>query len=224
MALFNMIPGYPMDGGRILRALLWAKFGRLRRATYISSRIGITFSWILILGGGFAVLGPNHWLNGILFVVMGFFLKTAAENGYANALQREILAGVRVRDIMTANADTIPDSMPLNLVVDEFFLVGHHVAYPVCTQAGEFRGLLRIDFLKDIPREKWPYVSAGDCVAEKSGEALRIGPHESAGRAMRLLLAPELSRLAVVEEGKLLGIVTRHDILHFIEVHIELEE
>jgi CBS domain-containing protein len=114
--------------------------------------------------------------------------------------------------------------MPLNLAVDEFFLSGHHVAYPVCAEGAEFRGLLRLDFLKEIPRERWPYVSAGDCVAEKSADALRIGPHESAGRAMRLLLAPELSRLAVVEDGKLVGIVTSHDILHFIEIHTELEE
>ena len=103
------------------------------------------------------------------------------------------------------------------------FLAGHHVAYPVCAQDGEFRGLLRLDFLKEVPRERWPYVSAGDCVAEKNAEALRIGPQESAGRAMRLLLAPELSRLAVVENGRLLGMVTRHDILHFIEMHTELE-
>ena len=227
LVIFNMIPGYPLDGGRVLRALLWAKSGRLRRATYISSRIGIAFSWVLILGGAYlgvlAILTPEHQVNGIMFVIMGFFLKTAAENGYSNALQREVLAGIRVRDIMTANPAAIPDSMPLSLVVDEFFLAGHHVAYPVCAQDGEFRGLLRLDFLKEVPRERWPYVSAGDCVAEKNAEALRIGPQESAGRAMRLLLAPELSRLAVVENGRLLGMVTRHDILHFIEMHTELE-
>ena len=93
-----------------------------------------------------------------------------------------------------------------------------------CASDGDFRGLLRLDFLKEIPREKWPYVSAGDVVAEKSSDALRIGANESAARAMRLLLAPELSRLAVIEEGKLVGIVTRHDILHFIEIHTELED
>jgi Zn-dependent protease len=223
LVLFNMIPGYPLDGGRVLRALLWAKYGKIWRATYISTRIGIAFSWVLVIFGVY-MLVQNYPVNGVIFIVMGFFLKTAAENGYNNALQREVLAGIRVKDIMTANPASIPDTMPLNLVVDEFFLSGHHVAYPVCAGEREFRGLLRLDFLKEVPREKWPYVSAGDCVAEKNAETLRIGPEESAARAMRLLLAPELSRLAVVEDGRLLGIVTRHDILHCIEMHTALEK
>jgi Zn-dependent protease len=224
LVIFNMFPGYPLDGGRVLRALIWAKTGRLRRATYISSRIGIAFSWLLIVTGtAFIVLPPHQW-GGLSFLLIGFFLKTAADSGYANAIQREILRGVRVRDLMTANPASIPDTLPLNLAVEDYFLSGHHIAYPVCTPDGEFRGLLRLDFLKEIPKEKWPYVSCGDVVAEKSADALRIGVNESASRAMRLLLAPELSRLAVIENGRLVGIVTRHDILHFIEIHTELED
>jgi Zn-dependent protease len=224
LVIFNMFPGYPLDGGRVLRALLWAKTGRLRRATSISSRIGIGFSWTLIFLGIWMLVQPKHNWQGVIYVVIGFFLKSAAENGYASAVQREILSGVRVRDLMTANPASIPDTMPINLAVEDFFLAGHYVAYPVCSADGEFRGLLRLDFLKEIPREKWPYISAGDVVAEKSADSLRIGVNESAARAMRLLLAPELSRLAVIENGRLVGIVTRHDILHFIEIHTELEE
>ncbi len=224
LVLFNMIPGYPLDGGRVLRALIWAKTGRLRQATYISSRIGIGFSWLLIFFGVALLLGPMHAWQGFIYLLIGFFLKSAADAGYANAVQREVLAGVRVRDVMTANPAVIPDTLPLNLAVDDFFLSGHYVAYPVCAADGEFRGLLQLDFLKAVPREKWPYTTAGDVVAEKSSDALRIGVGESAARAMRLLLAPELSRLAVIENGKLVGIVTRHDILNFIEIHTELEE
>ena len=224
LVVFNMIPGYPLDGGRVLRALIWARTGRLRRATYISSRIGIAVSWLLIFLGVWMLIGPMHAWNGFVFLLIGFFLKSAAEAGYANAVQREVLAGVRVRDLMTANPAVIPDTLPLNLAVEDFFLTGHYTVYPVCAADGDFRGLLRLDFLKEVPREKWPYVSAGDVVAEKSSDALRIGVHESAARAMRLLLAPELSRLAVIEDGKLVGIVTRHDILHFIEIHTELED
>ena len=224
LVIFNMIPGYPLDGGRVLRALIWAKTGRLRRATFISSRIGIGFSWLLIFLGVWLLIGPAHAWNGFVFLLIGFFLKSAADAGYANAVQREVLAGIRVRDLMTANPAVIPDSLPLNLAVDDFFLAGHYVAYPVCAADGEFRGLLQLDFLKEVPREKWPYTTAGDVVAEKSSDALRIGVGESAARAMRLLLAPELSRLAVIENGKLVGIVTRHDILNFIEIHTELED
>jgi CBS domain-containing protein len=226
LVIFNMIPGYPLDGGRVLRALIWARTGRLRRATYISSRIGIGFSWLLILLGVSLILAPSHnyVVNGFIFLLIGFFLKSAADSGYLNAVQREMLAGVSVRDLMTADPASIPDTLPLNLAVDDFFMAGHHVAYPVCAADGEFRGLLRLDFLKEVPREKWPYITAGDVVAERSAETLRIGVNESASRAMRLLLAPDLSRLAVVENDKLVGIVTRHDLLQFIKIHAELEE
>jgi len=223
LVVFNMFPGYPLDGGRVLRALIWAKTGRLRHATYIASRIGVVFSWLLIFGGVWMLLSSSYKLNGLSFLLIGFFLKSAAESGYANAVQRTVLAGVRVRDLMTANPAAIPDTLPINLAVEDYFLSGHHVAYPVCASDGEFRGLLRLDFLKEIPKEKWPYVSAGDVVAEKSADSLRIGVNESATRAMKMLLAPELSRLAVIENSRLVGIVTRHDILHFIEIHTELE-
>ena len=221
LVVFNMIPGYPLDGGRVLRALIWARTGRLRHATYITSRIGIGFSWLLIVLGLFLLLNA-HW-NGIVFFLIAFFLKSAAESGYYNALQREMLAGVRVRDLMTANPIVIPEHLPISLAVDDFFMTGHHVAYPVCTADGEFRGLLRLDFLKGVPREKWPYVTAGDVVAEHSADDLCIGVEQSATRAMKLLLAPERNRLAVVEGGRLVGIVTRRDLLQFIEIHAQLE-
>jgi len=221
LVVFNMIPGYPLDGGRVLRALIWAKTDRLRHATYITSRIGIIFSWILIVWGVYLVLG-GIW-NGIVFFLIAFFLKSAAESGYYNALQREMLAGVKVRDLMTANPVYILEHVPVSLAVDDFFMTGHHLAYPVCTAEGEFRGLLRLDFLKELPREKWPYTTAGDIVAEQNADDLCIGVEQSATRAMKMLLAPELNRLAVVEHGKLVGIVTRHDLLQFIKIHVELE-
>ena len=221
LVVFNMIPGYPLDGGRVLRALIWAKTGRLRHATYITSRIGIVFSWILIAWGVYLVRW-GIW-NGVVFFLIAFFLKSAAESGYYNALQREMLAGVKVRNLMTANPVVILEHVPISLAVDDFFMTGHHLAYPVCTTEGEFRGLLRLDFLKGLPREKWPYTTAGDVVAEQSADDLCIGVEQSATRAMKMLLAPELNRLAVVEHGKLVGIVTRHDLLQFIKIHSELE-
>jgi len=222
LVVFNMVPGYPLDGGRVLRALLWAKTGKLRRATFIASRIGIGFSWVLILTGLYLVM-VYHQANGVVFFLIALFLKGAADSGYNHALQREILTGVTVRNIMTAEAAWIPASLPLNLAVDDYFLTNHHVAFPVCTEDREFRGLLRLEFLKEIPKEKWPYTSAGDAVAEWGGKDLQIDVETSAARAMRRLLATGTGRLAVTEHGKLVGIVTRHDILHFIEIHTELE-
>jgi Zn-dependent protease len=222
LVVFNMIPGYPLDGGRVLRALIWHYTGRLRQATFITSRIGIAFSWTLIAIGLLSLLRKD-W-SGLILLVIGFFLKGAAEAGYTNALQRVVLAGVAVRDIMTRKPVTVPVALPLNLAVDDLFLTNHHVAFPVVTSEGEFRGLLRIEHLKHVPREKWPYVTAGDLVAERDTENLRIDASAPAGRAMRKLLAADSGRLAVTENTTVVGIITRHDILQFIKVHVELEE
>jgi Zn-dependent protease/CBS domain-containing protein len=222
LVIFNMIPGYPLDGGRVLRALLWARSGRLRQSTYITSRIGIAFGWFLMAFGTWALLAWHQW-NAIVLFLIALFLKSAAENGYTAAIQREVLGGVRVRDVMTPRPTSMSATLPLNLAVDDFFLSNHHVAFPVCDTDGDFRGLLRLEFLRDLPREKWPYTTAGDLVAEKGGASLQIESDETAARAMRRLLAPDQGRLGVVVKGKLVGMITRHDILHVIEIHSELE-
>jgi Zn-dependent protease len=221
LVIFNMIPGYPMDGGRVLRAILWMRSGRLTRATYITSRIGIGFAWVLVAWGLWVVVVEMQW-PGALYLLIAIFLKGAAETGYSNAVQKEVLGGITVRDIMTARPICIPAGLPLNLAVDDYFLTNHHVAFPVSSDDGEFRGLLRLDFLPDVPREKWPYVTAGDLAAEKQTQELKLEANTSAARAMRLLLAPSSGRLAVTENGQIVGIITRHDILHFVKIHTEL--
>lgn len=223
LVIFNMIPGYPLDGGRVLRALLWARTGKLRRATYITSRIGIGFAWLLIALGVWLLITPPHPWNAFVFVLIGMFLKHAAERGYDNAVERSVLASLTVGDLMTRTPVSIPEHLPLNRAVDEFFLTNHHVVFPVCTVEGEYRGLLKLASLKGVPREKWPYTTVGDVVANGGVDALSIEVNRPAARAMRELLTPGTGRLAVVDDGKLVGIVTRRDLLQFIEIHNELE-
>jgi len=138
LVIFNLFPGYPLDGGRVLRALIWARTGKLRRATYITSRIGIGFSWLLVALGVWLLVTPPYRWNGFVFVLIGMFLKNAAQSGYDNAVQREVLSGVEVGDLMTRTPISIPEHLPLNRAVDEYFLTNHHVVFPVCTWTGSF--------------------------------------------------------------------------------------
>ena len=223
LVVFNAIPGYPLDGGRVLRALLWMWNGRFRQATYITSRIGVIFSWVLMALGVIGIFGGS-W-NGIVFILIGVFLKTAAESGYSQALFKEILNGVRVCDLMTPNPITIPAHTPLNMAVDDYFLTNHHVAFPVVEDDGRYRGLLRLEFLKSVPREKWPYTMAGDVVDRNATQAFKVNAEMSAANALRTLLVAGQGRLGVTNDGtgQLVGIITRHDLLHYIRIHTELE-
>ena len=169
------------------------------------------------------IVGLHAW-NGLVFLLIAMFLKGAAESGYSNAIQREVLGGKLVREIMSPQPVTISASLPLNLVVDDVFLTNHHVAFPVADADGAFRGLLRLEMLREVPKERWPYVTADDLVLEKETNTLSVGADTPAARVMRRLLVPGSGRLAVTEDGKVVGMITRHDILHFIQIHTELEE
>lgn len=222
LVIFNAIPGYPLDGGRILRALLWMRSGGFRHATFVTSRIGVVFSWVLMALGVLTILG-GEWGQGLVFLVIGIFLKSAAESGYTQALSREILDGIGVSDLMTRDPICIPANLPLSLAVDEYFLTHHHVAYPVVDENQRFRGLLRLEFLKSVPREKWPYTLSGE-VAQSNDGNLAVPLDTSASNALRILLIAGQGRLGVVNDAQeLLGIITRHDLLHFIRIHTELE-
>lgn len=220
LMIFNMFPGYPLDGGRVLRAIIWGYSGRLRRATYITSRIGIAFSWMLLTFGLYLLIIKHQW-NAVALVLIGIFLKAAAESGYASAVEREVLGGICVRDLMTAGPAIVPDSLPLNLAVDDYFFKSSREAYPVCCADGEFCGLLRLDAVKRVPRTKWPFTLSRE-VADQNRSALCIGAGDSAARAMRRLTA-DSDLLVVIEESRAIGAVARADLLRFIEIRTALE-
>lgn len=222
LLIFNAIPGYPLDGGRVLRALIWMNQGDFRKATMVTSRLGVVFSFIL-MGGGIALLFMGQWQALVLFVV-GIFLKGAAESGYAHAIYRDVLRGVSVEETMCRQPIAIPASTPLNLAVDDFFLASHHSAYPVCDDENNFLGLLRLDFLKNCPREKWPYTHAGDLAVKHGGDKMAISPDAAASTALQRMSRPGSGRLAVVRDGQLTGMLTRHDLMQFIQIRTELED
>ncbi|HEY5754014.1 MAG TPA: site-2 protease family protein [Chthoniobacterales bacterium] len=221
LLIFNAIPGYPLDGGRVLRALIWMRTGKLRQATYISSRVGIAFAWVLMIAGVFFLF--RQPFQAFLFFLIGSFLRTAAEAGYQNALYKEVLGDVRVRDVMSPDPVVVPASLPLNVAVDDHFLATHHVAYPVVDSDGEFRGMLRLDHLERVPKEKWPYKTAGDLAAEFNSMGLAISADARAMEAAEQMQGPGNGRLAVLEGSRVIGIVTRHDIFQFIRVRKELQ-
>ena len=217
---FNAIPGYPLDGGRVLRALMWMKSGNLQRATYVSSRVGITFGWVLMAAGVFLILESP--LQAFIFFLIGSFLKNAAAQGYTAAVHKVTLGHVPVAELMTRNPVTIPASLPLNLVVDDYFFATHHRAYPVCDDDGNFEGFLRLSNVTAVPKEKWPYTYAGDVVEAGTGEALAVTGEVNAMEAAQIMAAEERGRLAIVEDRRIVGIVTRRDIFRYLQIRQEL--
>lgn len=217
---FNAIPGYPLDGGRVFRALIWMKTGRLQHATYISSRVGIVFAWGLMIAGVFLLFKSP--IQAFVFFLIGTFLKNAAAQGYEAAVQKETLGKVTVREVMTPDPIVIPGHLPLNLVVDDFFFCSHHSAYPVCDTEGLFLGILRLKQVTAVPKERWPYTTAREILPPDDAVQSAVFPDATATEVAQSMSSGGSGRLAVLENGRIIGLVTRHDIFRYIQIRNEL--
>lgn len=211
---FNMIPAFPLDGGRVLRGVIWAVTGNFLSSTRIAGAIGIGFAWLLFIAAIGMVLG-GQWLMGIWFFFLGTFLQNAAQSGIAYAQLQHLLRGVTVAEVMRSQPVTVDARQPLNEIVDQYFLRYPYKAYPV-TDNSRYLGLLTLRSVQEIDRHDWSAVHAGDVVSRQ--EHLPVAsPHELVLHAMRKLAESGQSRLAVVENGALVGLLCGRDVMNFME-------
>ena len=148
--VFNMIPAFPLDGGRVLRSILWAATGKLRQATYWAAMLGQGFGWLLI-GGGVMEFFWGNWLGGIWLGLIGFFLSNAARSSYQQVLIRQALQGEPVRRFMNSQPIVVPPSLDLRHWVEEYVYRYHRKAFPVASD-GHVVGIITTQALTQVPR------------------------------------------------------------------------
>jgi len=219
LAIFNLLPGFPLDGGRVLRAGLWRGLGNLAEATRIASTFGHVLGILMIVGGILLFLlgggGGALWLS-----LIGWFLTQAAQSSYQQVLLRQALSGVPVSAAMTQEVQWIPADITLDQVVHEFVMMYNHPAFPVMDN-GQLLGLLCVNDVRAVPREQWGYVTARQVVPPLS-EANSITPQTDAWDTLVKMTADNCGRLMVVEDGRLLGIISRTDIMRLMRMRMEL--
>jgi CBS domain-containing protein len=220
LVVFNMIPAFPLDGGRVLRALLWRRKGSLLEATRVTSRIGIGFSFVLIGLGVLSAVSGNL-VGGVWYFLIGMFLRGAATMSYQQLLVRRSLEGENVSRFMQTNPITAPAGISLSTLVEDYIYRHHHKMFPVMDN-GRLIGCITTRHLRTIPREDWPQRTAGD-VAEPCGPQNTTQPDVSAMQALSQMNRSGVSRLMVVENGRLVGIITLKDLLQFLALKTELE-
>ena len=214
---FNMIPGFPLDGGRVFRAIWWMKTGDIDRATKIASTIGKGFAVFLIAMGLIQIFMGN-FVGGLWFVFIGVFVQQAAEGGYQQVVIKKALEGLKVKDLMSKPVITIKSSMSLADAVEEFFFKFHHAAFPVMTD-GRLTGLLTLTNVRGVKKDDWPTTPVGEA-AHKLDLEDTMSPEDNAMDALAKMMsgqADNLGRFPVVASGELVGIISRRDILHLLE-------
>lgn len=220
LAAFNLLPAFPLDGGRILRSILWGVKQDLPWATRISAGIGSAFGMILIFLGIISVLQGNV-IGGIWMGLIGMFLRGAAQMSYQQLLVRRALEGEHISRFMTRNPVTVPPTITVAELVENYVLHQHFKMFPVVDD-GRIVGCVTSRDIKAIPKEKWGEESVGD-IAERCPPEIFIAPETDAVKALAIMNQTGMSRLLVVEGEKLVGILTLKDLLAFLSLKVELE-
>ena len=220
LAGFNMIPAFPLDGGRVLRSILWAIKGNLRWATHISSALGTGFGLLLMILGIINFIGGN-FIGGLWYFLIGMFIKSASQMSYRQMLVRNTLTGEPISRFMVSDVITVPPSITISDLIENYFYKYHHKMFPV-SENGTLRGCVTTKQVKNLPKEKWAASTVSD-IAQPCSEENSISPSADAMKALALMNGTGNSRLMVIEENKLMGIISLKDMLKFMTLKLDLE-
>lgn len=220
LALLNLIPGFPLDGGRILRAFLWDHWDDMARATRVVSRIGNAFALFLIILGVLQFLLTRSLLSGLWLVFIGMFMKQSAAGSYQSIMLKRALDGVEVRQIMSAEVVKVDWLTPLDRLIQDYIYRHPVTQFPVFNRE-EFVGMVSLGEVKKVSRELWGFKQVRDVMIPVEQVAC-LGPADPAGEALSRMAAADDGCMPVVEDGSLLGIVTRRDILNLFKIKSDL--
>ena len=220
LAVFNMVPAFPLDGGRVLRAALWHWQGSLRRATRVTTTLGSGFGILLIVMGLLNVLAGNL-IGGIWWFILGLFVRGAAQMSYQQVLVRRGLEGVPVRRLMNNAPISVGPDLSIAELVEDYVYRHHFKFYPVVEQ-DRLIGCISLEDIKAVPRDAWASTTVGAIMRDCAGDNT-VSPETAAIDLLPRMRPQDSGRFLVTRDGRLEGIITRKDLFAFIAVKLDLE-
>jgi Zn-dependent protease/CBS domain-containing protein len=220
VAIFNMIPAFPTDGGRVLRSLLWWIRGDIHWATQIASRISLLFAVVIIFTGFMHMTGGNA-IGGLWWILIGSFLFFAANTSYQQLLLKESFKGKTVRHFMNPEPVSVPFDITLQAFVEKYLYRYHYKMFPVLKE-GKIFGLITVQMLKLHTHEEWKHLLVGQ-VMDQPTPSNSVASNMPIDAALNQMNESGTTRLLVVEHNKIVGIITLKDLLEYIALKMELE-
>lgn len=215
LAAFNLLPGFPLDGGRILRAILWCRSGNLARATGQAASVGWALAYLIILWGVIALFS-GAVVAGLWRILLGWFLDSAARSGYQQVLAREVLQEIPVGSIMERRITSISPDLPLPELIDRFLLGEAQGSFPVAEE-GKLVGIITLEDVRTVPRDKRDSLKVRDAMTPvESLEVLEL--HDNAFHALQKMGTLDVRALPVVRARELQGLVSRSHLLQVLAV------
>lgn len=219
LGLFNLIPGFPLDGGRVLRATVWSLTDDLPKATRVAARLGKMVAYGFILWGIWQIF-RGSWANGLWIAFIGWFLENAATASHRQVALQDVLGGHTVREVMMTDCPRILPGLPLDVVVDRVALSSGRCCFPVIEE-GEVQGLLTLHDIKKVPRGQWSITPVADVMVPLEDLA-SVKPGDDLTAVFKRMTAEDVNQFPVMEGGRLLGMVARDNMLAFLRTRAEL--
>jgi Zn-dependent protease/predicted transcriptional regulator len=230
LAVFNLIPGFPLDGGRLFRAAIWRRSGDFRRSTRIATRVGQGVGYFFI-GAGISIVVLSsvpsvsppfdlNWFSGLWLVFIGWFLQNAAQASYRQTEQREALRRFTAAQVMTSSYPTIPPDITLSRLVEEHIFPTGYRLFMVAGEGG-FEGILTLDNIKAVSRQDWGVTRVKDIMTPRD-QLVVAQASENALSILERMNEGGINQILVVSEGRVIGLVTRDSLMAFLRVHAEL--
>jgi Zn-dependent protease/CBS domain-containing protein len=220
IGIFNLIPGFPLDGGRILRSLIWKRTGNFQKATRIASFVGQACGYVFILVGVLTFFWGDFF-DGLWLAFIGWFLLSAAQTTHADVLLRSTLQGVTVGQVMDTHPITVPANISVQKLLDEYFLPHRLSAAPV-TQGEYLSGLITLSDLARVERERWSSIPVGHVMRLVEQIAVAT-PEQPLQEVLREMVARNINQVPVILDGRLVGLLSRESIVRYLQVRQSLQ-
>ena len=219
LGIFNLIPGFPLDGGRVLRSIVWKIDGNLRRATRIVTIVGQVISYLFILFGIWLFF-VGYFIDGLWFGFIGWFLLSSAQAANSEVALQSVLRGVTVGEVMNTAPTTVPANISLQRLVDEYFLP-HGLRSAFVMQVDRLAGLITLSDIRHVPREEWGQTLVGFVMIPRDRLHI-VSPQQSLNDVLPLMAGRDVNQLPVVQDERLVGVLSRDAIVRFLEIRRSL--
>jgi Zn-dependent protease/predicted transcriptional regulator len=215
LAVFNLLPGFPLDGGRILRSLVWRATGDLFRATRIAARGGRIVGTLMIAIGVFELFFLGALISGLWLMAIGWFLSQAAVASLVHLQLKSVLDDVPASRLMTRDLVDLPSGVSVQSAVDDYFMRHNYNAFPVQGPDGD-TGLITMKAVRGLPREKWGSTTV-DEIMEPLSEMYTVSPSRPVAEVVDKLMKGVVGRVVVVDDGEVVGLITPRDLVQWLE-------
>jgi Zn-dependent protease/predicted transcriptional regulator len=220
LAIFNLIPGFPLDGGRVFRSLVWRFTGNYQRATKIATRLGQGIGYAFILGGILIMFLLQAWVSGLWIIFIGWFLQTTASMSYRQVQQREALQGFTAAQIMTPDYMAVPPNITVNQLVLEYVLLKGYRLFLV-TDAGVVKGMVTLDNIKSLPQSNWN-TTLVEKIMVPADQLKTARPEQDALSILEQMNEHDINQMPVVNKGRIIGLITRDNLARLLRTRAEL--